>query len=462
MKRFHISIVFALFITFNACQTEQVNHDLVIRNVTVIDVETGQLLPNRHVAIDNDRITAVYEKDIQVSEATQVIDGSEKFLIPGLWDMHTHYNWNYTNSNPLLLANGVTGIREMWGDMSVINMIREESRKGNMNAPDIYSAGSIIDGTPPIWPTSSGVANAEEAIAEVDKQIAEGVDFLKVYSRLTKEAYEAIAKKSKEAGIPFGGHVPMSLSLWDIMEAGQQSSEHMYGILEASSKIPEELAAQQNPFSLKSMELMVEGFDEKRFDSLATVWAASDMWMSPTLTVLRSIANLDDTTFTNDKRVEYLPSFITASWNPANDFRFRGRPAEFYEVSRKKYEFQLSLVGKLSKKGVKIIAGTDYPNPYCYPGFSLHDELELLVKGGMDNLSALQAATLNPAIFQQKTAQFGTIEKNKVASLVLLNANPLEQITNTRKIAGVLLRGKYFDRKALDEQLEMARTLAGN
>lgn len=462
MKPMKYLFTIVLFFAFNISHAQEVNHDLLVQNVTIIDVKTGNTLPGRSVGIDGDKIAKIYETLVQASSKTKTIDASGKFMIPGLWDMHAHYFWNYKTSNPALIANGVTGIREMWGNMDVINMVRKQTAEGKMIAPDIYSAGVIIDGTPPIWPGSSGVGNAEEAIAEVDKQIAQGVDFLKVYSRLTREAYFAIADKSKSSKTPFAGHIPSSISIWEAMEAGQYSSEHMYGILEAVNSKPEELAAQPSSFSERSMQLMIDNFDADLFDSLATVMAKSNMWLSPTLTVLRSIANLDDSTFTNDPRLKYVPAFMTSTWNPANDFRFKNRPASYYEASRKSYKFQLSLMGKLAAKGVKIVAGTDYANPYCFPGFSLHDELALMVEGGMSTLQALQAATINAAIFQKKEAQFGTVANGKLASLVLLNENPLNDISNTKKIDAVILRGKLMDRKALDGLLESAQKLSGN
>ncbi len=461
MKRLFYSITLLFLISITACQSQEVSHDLLIKNVSVIDVETGETLTNRTVGIDGDKISEIYSRSVAAGSGIEVIDGKGKFLIPGLWDMHTHYFWNYTFSNPLLIANGITGVREMWGNTDVISTVRQQITAGEIMAPDIYAAGAIIDGVPPIWPGSAGVANTEEAIAEVDKQITSGVDFLKVYSRLTKEAYMAIANRSKEKGTPFAGHIPSSVSIWEAMEAGQYSSEHMYGILEASNSDQATLAAQPSQFSKKSMELMTDNFDEAIFDSLAAVMAESDMWLSPTLTVLRSIAYLTDSSFTNDERLAYLPVFMTSSWNPANDFRFKSRTPEFYEASKTKYKLQLSLMGKLANKGVKIIAGTDYPNPYCFPGFSLHDELALMVEGGMSNLQAVQAATINPAIFQKKEATFGTIAPGKTASLVLLNANPLEDINNTRSISSVILRGKVYNRAELDEMLEKAKKAAG-
>ncbi|MCE7995610.1 MAG: amidohydrolase family protein [Roseivirga sp.] len=461
MRRLFYSLPFLFLLSVCACQPQEISHDLIIQNVNIVDVEKGKILHNQTVAIDGDKIGEIYRSSVVASPETEVIDGTGKFLIPGLWDMHTHYFWNYTFSNPLLIANGITGVREMWGNPDVINTVRQQTTAGEMIAPDIYTAGAIIDGVPPIWPGSSGVANPEEAIAEVDKQIASGVDFLKVYSRLTKDAYMAIAQRSKEKDISFAGHIPGSVSIWEAMEAGQYSSEHMYGILEASNSDLATLRAQPSQFSKKSMQLMTDNFDEAIFDSLATVMANSDMWLSPTLTVLRSIAYLTDSSFTNDERLGYLPAFMTGTWNPANDFRFKSRTPEFYEASKTKFRLQLSLMGKLANKGVKIIAGTDYPNPYCFPGFSLHDELELMVEGGMTTLQALQAATINAAIFQKKESQFGTVTSGKTASLVLLNANPVDDINHTREIEKVILRGKVHNRAALDAMLEQAKKAVG-
>ncbi len=459
------SILFLLVILMGACSTpKDVSHNLLITNVTVIDVKTGDKLQNRNVAIDGDRIIQIYDGEVSPSDSTEVIDGTGKFLIPGLSDMHTHYFWNYIISNPLLIANGITHVREMWGEMNTIKNVRQQTASGKLLAPDIYSAGSIIDGTPPIWPTSTGVASPEEAIAAVDAQIESGVDFLKVYSRLPKDTYMAIANYAKEKGISFAGHIPSGMTVWETMEAGQKSSEHFYAMLEASIDDPKgfEQLNEKSATNTEKTMFLIEHFNEAKFDSLASVMAKSDMWLSPTLTVLRSIANLNNAEYIDDPRLEYLPTFMTQSWNPSQDFRFKNAPEDYFQAALDKYKLQLSLMGRLSEKGVKIIAGTDYPNPYCYPGFSLHDELELMVEGGMSSLEALKAATLNAAIFTDKESEFGTIEEGKLASLVLLDADPLTDINNTRKISSVILRGKHLNRAQLDELLEGAKKAAGN
>ena len=436
--------------------------DIIINEVNIVDVVNGKILPNRSVAIVGNKIINIYEASVQSNKATKIINANGQYLIPGLWDMHTHYNWNYTFSNPLLIANGVTGIREMWGEMDTIQMIRAKTAAGKMIAPDIYSAGNIIDGNPPIWPGSAGVKNIEEADKEIANQITSGVDFLKVYSLLKKDTYHAIAKRSKAANIPFAGHVPDELSVWEAIAANQQSIEHMYGILRTCSSDPDSIATftGYTRYGAARTNLLVDSFDPQLFDSLAQVLAISNTWLSPTLSVLKNMATLDDTTKMDDPRMDYMPSYIHYMWNPKNDFRFKYATPDIFQANQRRFQFEQQLVGQFAKAGVKIIAGTDYSNPFCYPGFSLHDELSLLVEAGLSPAQALKTATYNPAVFMKKEKELGQVAVGQIASLVLLEKNPLDSISHTKSIKGVFLKGQYFDRAQLDALLVEAKTIA--
>jgi len=197
-----------------------------------------------------------------------------------------------------------------------------------------------------------------------------------------------------------------------------------------------------------------------RFDSMAKVLAESNTWLCPTLTVIKSSSILDDTTLNTDPRLEYVPEFVIQDWDPRKDISFQDKGKVFYEVQRKSFILLLSLMGSLEKAGVKIIAGTDFGNPYVYPGFSLHDELQLMVEGGMSPAGALRTATYNPALLMGKESDLGQVSVGQLASLVLLNENPLEDIQNTRQIYAVFLRGNYLDRAALDSLMEEAKEIA--
>ena len=442
-----------LIILFLAACSEVKEHDLVISNVNLIDVNTGEIIPKQTIAIDADTISKIYDTKIAFSDSTRIFDGTNKYLIPGLWDMHVHHNWNYKDSNPLLIVNGVLGVREMWGNMYVHNRLQKLKNDSLSNVPDVYTGSIIIDGKPEIWPGSIGVANAEEARKATLEQIESGVDFIKVYTRLSRKAFNSIARTANEHDVPFVGHVPSRISIYDAIEAGMSSSEHLTGILEACSSMPLDSMLLIKDTSML-IEKLLETFDEAKFDSLSTALAKSEMWLCPTLTVLNAFGRLNDSSFINDDRLNYLPDFYEMMWDPTNDFRFQSKKNKFYDTYRKGFEFQLKLLGKMEQKGVKILAGTDFPNPYCFPGFSLHDELALLVEGGLTELAAIQASTINAAKFMGKENEFGTVETGKIASLVLLSENPLENIKNTKEIDAVILRGKLLDKATLDTILK--------
>jgi imidazolonepropionase-like amidohydrolase len=423
------------------------NHDCLITNVNVVDVKTGKILQNRTIAIDNNRITSIYDNEIVGSEATIVIDGKGKYLIPGLWDMHAHYQWSHVDLDPLLVANGITGVREMWGNMPAFVEIPGRSQPEGLISPDVYLSGDLLDGNPPSFPAGCLVVTTpDEAVAAVQKQIDQKVDFIKVYSSLSEECFMAIAKEASKRNITFAGHIPNGVSIFKAIEAGMVSSEHLYGFLNVCSSVD------------TSNEALVRTFSEKRFDSICSLLTRSSMWLCPTLTVNRAMSYLNDTLFTNDNRMSYLPGYVLEIWNQKMSPYTNTEVDNFANSARVRYLFEQSLIGKMNERGVKFIAGTDFPNPYVFPGFSLHDELLLMVKGGMPILDALRSATINPAIFMNKTTDFGSVEVGKLASLILLNKNPLENIDNTKTIETVILRGKVYDRKALDLLLEQARS----
>jgi imidazolonepropionase-like amidohydrolase len=428
-------------------------HDCLITNVNVVDVRTGKILNNKTIAIDSNRISAIYDHEIDGSGSTVVIDGKGKYLIPGLWDMHAHYKWDHVELDPLLIANGITGVREMWGNMPEFVKVPDKAQPEGMVSPDVYLSGDLIDGNPPSFPFGCLVVTTpNEAVDAVKKQIDQKVDFIKVYGSLSEECFMAIAREAQKWHIPFAGHIPDKVSIYKAIEAGMASSEHMYGFLEGC--LPKDYY--ENP--PKSMEEFISRFPESRFDSLCALLAKSNMWICPTLTVNRAMSYLNDSTFINDNRSAYLPYTVIEIWNQKMNPYTKGQIDTFANSRRVRYLFELSLIGKMNEKGVKFIAGTDFPNPYVFPGFSLHDELSLLVKGGMSSYDALKSATLNAAIFMNKEDDFGSVEVGKLASLVLLNMNPLENIENTKSIETVIVRGKVFNKKLLDSILAQAKT----
>lgn len=446
------------------------SNQLVLTHVTVIDATGAPASSDMIVVITGDRITELGKtQKVRVPKDAQVVDATGKFLIPGLWDMHVH--WHLKEYLPLFIANGVTGARIMWG-MPVHQQWRKEIEDGSVLGPRLVIASPIVDGPNPVWPGSVSVSNDREARQAVTKARQDGADFIKVYSRLTREAFFAIADETKKQGISFAGHIPQSVTVAEASDAGQKSIEHLTGVLTACSSREEELRKEteaaisrdQGRFNSADFRQltrsMLETFNAEKAASLFARFKRNQTWQCPTLTVLRSTAFLDDPNFRNDSRLKYMPSSTRTQWDPTKDFRFKNRTAEDFELARLVFKKQFEVVGPMRRAGVEFLAGTDVLNPYCFPGFSLHDELALLVNAGLTPMEALQAATLNPARFFGKERELGTVEKGKIADLVLLDANPLEDIRNTQKINAVMVRGKLIPKSELQRMLATIETAA--
>jgi imidazolonepropionase-like amidohydrolase len=450
---------------------------LVFTHVTVIDATGAPARPGMTVVITGDRITELIpesgpSESVRAPEGAQVVDATGKFLIPGLWDMHVH--WFHKDYLPLFTANGVTGIRLMWG-IPIHQQWRQELEQGTLLGPRLAIASPIVDGPEPIWPGSVAVKDEAEGRQAVIQAKKDGADFIKVYSRLPREAYFAIADEAKKQGIPFAGHVPAAVSVAEASDAGQKSIEHFTNVLEACSTREEDLRrmgaeawatrpeGQKFPSraTLRPLSrLMLDTFSPEKANALAARFVRNHTWQCPTLTVLRNMANIQDPAIHNDPRVKYMPPGIATGWDPKGDFRLQDRTDEDYELSRASYRKLKELVAPMRRAGVEFLAGTDVINPYCFPGFSLHDELGLLVEAGLSPMEALQAATLNPARFLGREKDLGTVEKGKIADLVLLDASPLDDIGNTRKIDSVVFGGKLLPKAELQKMLADVEALA--
>jgi imidazolonepropionase-like amidohydrolase len=466
-------LLLLLLMALPARPSPQAPRPLVFTHVTVIDMTGAPPSLDLTVVITGNRITELGKSGaVHAPEGAQVVDATGKFMIPGLWDMHVH--WLHKDYVPLFVANGVTGIRIMWGS-PFHHQWRHEIEQGALLGPRMAIASAIVDGPKPIWPGSLAVGSDAEGRQAVIRSKQEGADFIKVYSRLPREAYFAIADEAKKQGIPFAGHVPESVSVAEASDAGQKSIEHFTSFLEACSTREEELRksradawanlpeGQKFPSraSLRPLSrLMLDTFSPEKANALFTRLARNHTWQCPTLTAQRNMAFIKDPAIHNDPRVKYMPPEIASGWDPAGDFRLKDRTEEDFDLARSVYRKLTTLVAPMRRAGVEFLAGTDAINPYCFPGFSLHDELKLLVEAGLSPMEALQAATLNPARFLDKEKDLGTVEKGKIADLVVLDANPLEEIGNSRKIDAVVLDGKLLPKAELQKILADIEALA--
>lgn len=434
---------------------------LVISRVTVIDATGKPAQPDMTVVIEHGRIVSISPwKQAKGPENAQVVDGAGKFLIPGLWDMHGH-GAAETWTHGLLLANGVVGVRDMFGPEDA-NGWRAKHSADQRPAPTIFFGSPILDGPEPVLPTFISVATEAQGREVVDRYKEHGSDFIKVYSRMPREAYFAIADEAHKRGISFVGHVPYSVTAAEASDAGQKSMEHLMGVEVACSNREKALTAEapRTYFAmLRRDELALQTYDDATAQALFARFVKNGTWQCPTLTIIRMNAKLNDAKLWTDDRFKYVPKSERADFDPRNP-PYGGATKEDLAAFQVKFRKDLKLLGRMHRAGVGILAGSDSFNPDCFPGFSLHDELALLVEAGLSPMAALQAATSNAARFMGQLDRRGTIETGKIADLILLDKDPLADIHNTRAIQAVVLSGKLMKRAALDAMLAEAEAAA--
>lgn len=419
-----------------ACSGSASSIPIVIRNVTVVDVVAGRVRPNSTVIVIGSRITGVGPvATTTVPRGARVIDGNGRFLIPGLWDMHSHSLWSpgaMRTFLPLYVAQGVTGIRDMGGTLEILRAFRDSVSRGDPAWPRVVAAGAILDGPEPVQAdVSIAVSDAASAIRAVDSLLKSGADFIKVYTLLPKDAYLALIAEGRRVGLPVAGHVPAALTPEEAARAGQRSIEHLRDELDS----------------------FCAPRDADGCTRLAALLRSERVWQVPTLGVLRFKAYFGDTSLITDPRLQYVSADISAPWLGEREGKLR-RGSEYAASKRARYADELWLTGFLAKSGVSLLAGTDAGTSFMYQGFSLHDELALLVEAGLSPLDALRAATLAPAEYLAARDSMGTVAVGQVADLVLLRSNPLANIGATREIEAVVLRGRVLDQRALRAMMD--------
>jgi imidazolonepropionase-like amidohydrolase len=428
---------------------------LIIHDVTVIDATGAAAQPHRTVIVRDGKIEEIGSSMAQTLPGVHV-NGSGKFLIPGLWDMHVHMvfgSWFPRGKEitlPLFIANGITGVRDMGGDLETLQQWRREIVAGTVIGPRMWISGPMLDGPQPRFPSSIAIATPDDGRRAVDDLKRRGADFIKLQSLIPREAVFAIADEARKQGISFVGHVPDAVRAAEASNAGQKSFEHLIGIFEGSSPLEDEFL--KGP---KAEGKFLSTYDPARAAALFALLAKNHTWQCPTLVWERGGNLIDETDFDRDERAKYVPAY----WKDVTWKRFTDQIMHEFNTddlaTRKRFVAkELEVVNAMHKAGVQFLAGTDTPpGVYVFPGFSLHEELQRFVAAGFTPMEALQTATLNPAKFLGMEDKLGTIEKGKLADLVLLDANPLDNIRNTQKIAGVVANGRYFSRADLDKML---------
>jgi imidazolonepropionase-like amidohydrolase len=442
------------------CATAQT---LTITHVTVIDTVTGKTRPNTTVVVQGNRIVSVGRSAQHDPKGGRVVDARGQYLIPGLWDMHTHVYFDSTAADgtdlvlPLFLANGVTGVRDMGSALDAVLEARDRIAAHQLSGPRMVVSGPMLDGPKSTYKAVIAIATPVDGRHAVDMLKRRGVDFIKVQSGVPRDAYFAIADESKKVGIPFEGHVPDAIRAAEAVSAGQVTFEHLIGIFEASSPDEDKYLT-----GTKGPGVFLATYDPVREANIIQLLAKHQVWQCPTLFWERGQWLVDAIDYNQDPDLAYAAhTWVTEQWPKSQASIMKSLDTDPLPIREKFVVHELDIVRKLHAANVPFLAGTDTPAGVdVIPGISLHLELQRFVAAGFTPLQALQTATLNPAIFYNRREDFGTVEQGRIADLVLLTANPLDDIANTRKIAGVVADGHYLSQDDLEQLRGRLKQLA--
>ncbi|MRX64708.1 amidohydrolase family protein [Maribacter luteus] len=474
------NLCYAALFMLTSCQDSGIlfKDALCIENISIIDPEEG-LKNNLTLVIKEGKIFQITPtEEIRLSKKNTIVDGTGKFMIPGLWDAHMHFSYikeMAPHMFNLFLANGITSVRDTGGDISFVNKWKQLSLANPTDAPRVMVAGPLLDGMPNVYdgsdpghpPLSEGLRSLDDVRDKVKELDSLEVDFLKAYEMLSPEQFILINKLAKEKGLKVTGHVPLSMDVISASNAGMNSMEHLRNLELSCASNADELLAERNELltlgkdekgaALRSKihneqrQRAIENYDPEKAKEILAVLAKNDTWQIPTLALSTGFVKRP---FTQEKWQEdfkYLPEYIERDWKRNIDLFSKNEITPF-RIEYVKWLMNMTL--NIHKSGINMMAGTDCPIFFLTPGASLHEELAVLVEAGLTPLQVLKTATVNPAKYFDMEEELGNVRTGHWADLVILDANPLEDIKHTKLIHAVVKQGKYYDRTALDGLLQ--------
>ena len=442
---------------------------IAITNVTVIDATGNPPRPDQTVLIQESRIASIGTSgNVDVPPDASMVDGQGKFLIPGLWDIHMHFSLlGGPSILPVFTANGVTGVRDN-GSGDEVFVWQREVAEGSHQGPRIVSSGLEFVGYETPEDDSAGWGQgilSLDAVEPVLRHRSETADFGKIQDGfMPRDRWSAIAREATKYGLEIAGHVPMSLILEEAIQQGFSSIEHSLGFAMALTN--DEAAARARVMAANEAgngyaalfeedDRALGNVDDERLAAIAALMVGNGVAFDANLQDLRAMAWSSSGQWDDDPRLQYLPEAIADSWRQA------AADNSFNETDignlRRTFERMPQILARLHQHGVMILAGTDAGAMFDFPGFDIHNELAMLVGGGLSPMDAIRTATVNPAVFMGMDDSLGTVEVGKLADLLLLDANPLDDITNTQRITAVFQNGNYYDRAVLDAMLRAMR-----
>ncbi len=477
MKNSFLFLLSIFVLLISACQSPSFDYDgaVVIQNITTIDAVNG-VNENRDVVIREGKIIRVNETaDLSAVENIEIIDGSGKYLIPGLWDTHVHFSYNEDRTPAmfdLFLIYGITSVRDTGAEIGYVKEWKDRALANPLEAPRVMIAGPLLDGMPNVYDGSSpgrpllseGFATVEEIRDGIHRLDSIGVDLLKAYEMLTPEQFHEVTRLGKELGLKVTGHVPLSMDVISASNAGLNSMEHLRNLELSSASNSDELLEERRQMLLDGKddeggvlrsrihsaqrETAIQNYDDQKNDEILSVLAQNETWQIPTLALNLGATELHYTEAGWLETFSYLPQSVEDEWRENAAAR---SDSEVTPFRVQQSEWLLNMAGKIHSAGIEIMAGTDTPIGLLTPGKSLHRELQLLVEAGLTPLEALKTATLNPARYFGMEDELGTIEEGMWADLIILDSNPLDDIRNTEEINTVIKQSNVLNPNRLNQ-----------
>lgn len=420
--KFYLTLFLSLLFLLT-CKGQSDSFDIVIKDVSIIDTKQQLIIPHKTIYINDDRIVKIESfKKSRKTTAKTIINGKGKFLSPGFWDMHIHICWkdNLDESVfPVLLNYGITGVRDMGGSLRILNAFKQKAKSKPAFYPNVFGPGPILDGEEPVHPDFSIPLTPGTVKRVLDSLYDNGANFLKVYSLLPKNVLDSIKIYSEKIKIPFSGHISEYITPEEAVKLGQKSLEH-----------------------LNRMEDLTG--DGNRLSEFIQLTKIHTTWICPTLIIYKRKHEILNGHFEYNDIYERLDSDLKFEWEQVKKKRQSKNPGEEeIKIGNKRFENQKKLIKTFYDNKISFLLGTDFAGmQFVYPGYSYHEEMELLSNLGISNFDILKMATYNPTVFLGIDDLYGTVEANKIADLILFSENPAERINSSLKIDLVIKTGK--------------------
>ena len=458
MKKLFIAGAILIFISCNQAQEKVSDTAILISNVTVIDVITGELLPDRQMVIDSGKIKKIAVSLENEEVYKTIIDGQGKYALPGLAEMHAHIPSPPASKERteetlfLYLSNGITTIRGMLGHPSHLEL-RIAAERGELFSPRIFTSSPSLNG--------NSVTSAEEAMEKVIAYKNEGYDFLKIHPGIKRDVFDELVKTANESGISFSGHVPVDVGIEHALESKYASIDHVDGFLEGLVPMSEKVDPNENGFFGYNFTKLA---DTTMIDELVELSKNNKVWIVPTQSLFeRWFAPVDGEILLQQPEMKYMPASTLLEWRKRKEAS-TGPGTNFDKTQWETFiDIRRKLIYALNKTGHGLLLGSDAPQLFNVPGFSIHHEMEGMLKSGLSPLEILQSGTINPALFFNMESVFGQLKEGMAADILLVNSNPVEDISALKDLSGVMVRGKWIGKADIDQKLQqIAKNASAN